>query len=60
MSHILFVMIPLLREYDGNICEQNLMNRYEFYLMGKILLNLMELTISYCGQVWPLLAKSNA
>ena len=53
-------MIPLLREYNGNICEQNLMNRYEFYLMGKILLNLMKLTISYCGQGWPLLAISNA
>ena len=30
MSKILrSVMIPLLREYDGNICEQNVMNHYQ-------------------------------
>ena len=53
-------MIPLLRDYDGNICEQYLMNRMNFYPMGKILLNLMKLTMLYCGQGWPLLAMSNA
>ena len=31
MSKILWsVMLPLLRDYDWNICEQNLMHRYEF------------------------------
>jgi len=31
MSKILWsVMLPLLRDYDWNICEQNLMHCYEF------------------------------
>ena len=39
MSKILrSVMIPLLREYDGNICVQNLMNRYEFLSNGQNLI----------------------
>ena len=51
MSKILWsVMLPLLRDYDWNICEQTLCNVMNSYLMSKILLDLMKLTVSYCNQ----------
>ena len=51
MSKILWsVMLPLLRDYDWNICEQTLCTVMNSYLMSKILLDLMKLTVSYCNQ----------
>ena len=51
MSKILWsVMLPLLRDYDWNICDQTLCTVMNSYLMSKILSDLMKLTISYCNQ----------
>ena len=52
-SHFWEIMIEIF--VSKTLCT--VMNSY---LMSKILLNLMKLTISYCGQGWPLLAISNA